>query len=487
MSNNLEKDKVINEVLSRVYSSNAIPELEYNRILERLEQIRIKIYAMLKEEFKSVTELIDKDDVILAGSVARRTALRGVSDCDIFIRFPSELNKEDLREIVLKTAVKIFRRNLIKERYAEHPYVEVYLDEFTLNIVPIYKVSPPNWRSAADRSYFHMLYLSNRLNDKLRREIIIAKSFIKGIGCYGAEVSVKGFSGYLIELLILAYKSFINLIKDTSRWRLPKIIDLEGYYRDKSHSYVRRLFPDKQLIVIDPVDKMRNVASALSNRKLAQFISASKFFLANPSINYFYPFSESHKESYYSNIDLNDIASRYAIITLIISHREQVEDILHGQLERLARKIYRQLRAAGFNVFKYDVYSNYQNISTIFYMLDAYKIALNYVDKGPPIYVPEERLVEFIKKHISDIVWLGDDYRWYLVRKRRYTDAKELIKNLINAKMIGLPKDIQPENILVVHINELLKLDKIYPEHFKLIVRWLSRFIKGEEFWRVFI
>ena len=37
---------------------------------------------------------------------------------------------------------------------------------------------------------------------------------VKGIGIYGAELSIAGFSGYVTEVLVLKYGDFKNVIKN---------------------------------------------------------------------------------------------------------------------------------------------------------------------------------------------------------------------------------------------------------------------------------
>ena len=41
------------------------------------------------------------------------------------------------------------------------------------------------------------------------------------------------------------------------------------------------------MVAVDPVDKNRNVAAALTLQKMSEFIVASENFIANPSEEYF--------------------------------------------------------------------------------------------------------------------------------------------------------------------------------------------------------
>jgi tRNA nucleotidyltransferase (CCA-adding enzyme) len=54
-----------------------------------------------------------------------------------------------------------------------------------------------------------------------------------GIGVYGAEIKVGGFSGYLCELLILHHNSFLDTVKAFARYKHRTVIDIEGYYEQR--------------------------------------------------------------------------------------------------------------------------------------------------------------------------------------------------------------------------------------------------------------
>jgi tRNA nucleotidyltransferase (CCA-adding enzyme) len=78
------------------------------------------------------------------------------------------------------------------------------------------------------------------------------------------KVKVEGFSGYLLELLILFYGDFISLVRNTADWRPPAFINTE---RIASKREIPKKF-DSSLKVIDPVDPNRNVASPLQDPEI---------------------------------------------------------------------------------------------------------------------------------------------------------------------------------------------------------------------------
>ena len=100
-------------------------------------------------------------------------------------------------------------------------------------------------------------------------EVRLLKKFMQGIGVYGAEIKVGGFSGYLCELLIMKYGSFAETVEAFANYNKRVIIDIENYYADRQNE-LSLLFPEP-LVIVDPVDKGRNVASAVQPAKTLQF------------------------------------------------------------------------------------------------------------------------------------------------------------------------------------------------------------------------
>lgn len=304
-----------------------------------------------------------------------------------------------------KTSYKIFGKKNVKRRFAEHPYAETYYKGIRFNIVPAYKTNPLNWLSPVDRTYYHSKYINEKLDKELIEDVLVLKSFLKGIEYYGAEISVKGFSGYLTELLIIHYNGFWNLIENISKWRPPIIIDIEKHYNRKRE--ILNMFPDARLIVVDPVDKGRNVAANVSNRNLSRLISAAKMLIKNPKEMFFYPFSEKYKEEFYKTIDIKGIIDK-SILCILIKHGEKIEDIYHGQLERLSRKPSRQIEMIKHIVLKRNVYNDYSSISMILLFLDSLKINGFYGRLGPPTHISNEK--EFLIKNRDKItLWIDDN------------------------------------------------------------------------------
>src|SRR5437879_6151863 len=220
------------------------------------------------------------------GSFAGGTWISYEADLDIFARFPPTMEREEWVEKVFPTLRKYFSRYRVIERYAEHPFLEFRVSGVRVNIVPSYDVKKGEWKSATDRTPYHTEFMQTHLTPDLRLEARLLKKFAKGIGTYGAEIKIGGFSGVLIDTLALYYRSFMETIRQASSWTKGTLLEIE-----KSGGVVDPKDRDSNvdLVVIDPVDPIRNLAAAVRPDKLWNFVAAGREFLRNPGLWYFFP------------------------------------------------------------------------------------------------------------------------------------------------------------------------------------------------------
>lgn len=209
------------------------------------------------------------------GSVAKGTYLRGHGDTDVFVAFPPELDRKTLVDRTQELA-ELLDDPVIA--YAEHPYAQGTWEGFPAEIVPCYDLDDPTQlRSAVDRTPFHTDYVIDRLTDDHRDEVRLLKAFLVACGCYGAQESVLGFSGYLCELLILAFEDLENTLAWAVRgFPSPIVVEAEA-----TESF------EDALVVVDPVDPSRNVAAAVTRRTLERFREAAAAFRAAPDASFF--------------------------------------------------------------------------------------------------------------------------------------------------------------------------------------------------------
>ena len=192
----LEIDKIADKVLKLIN-----PSFKDSEILKSIEKkIKDEIYSY------KIPQIVD---VKTGGSFAKDTNLKKDMDIDIFILIEKNTNEQDFEKIALNVGFKCLKEYHPITRYSEHPYVEGFVslkhnnkERVRINIVPCYNVEKGLWKSSADRSQYHTEYMKKNLTSEQKNQIRILKAFLKGIGIYGAELSIAGFSGYVTEVLV---------------------------------------------------------------------------------------------------------------------------------------------------------------------------------------------------------------------------------------------------------------------------------------------
>ncbi|HMK45816.1 MAG TPA: CCA tRNA nucleotidyltransferase [Methanocella sp.] len=358
---------------------------------------------------------------IHVGSTARDTWLRGKRDIDIFLPFPPDTSREQLELAGLKLARIV--SDDYEERYAEHPYISAIYNGYEIDLVPCYDVPDPSRiQSAVDRSPFHNRYVQSRING-MCDEVRLMKQFTHGTGVYGSELRTMGFSGYLCELLIIRYGSFIDVIRQGAGFHKGVIIDIEGHMNRE----VEHLEP---LIVIDPVDPKRNVAAALSEQKLYEFVDACRQFEERPAIEAFFP---PETEGFDEPQLLQALDNRGTLLVAItFKAPDIVEDTLYPQLRKAEESIVRMMEQHEFRVFGSGVWSDGKRSAIVLEMLIW---SLPQIERhlGPPLE-QREHATRFKEKYPAAYVY---GYRYAVDLPRKYADAASLIQDRLISCALG--------------------------------------------------
>jgi tRNA nucleotidyltransferase (CCA-adding enzyme) len=464
-------DKVILHVLERIKPNT------YER--EKLEKVTLLVK---KRVISEVQQGDSKAIVEVGGSVAKDTWLSGEADIDVFIRFPGSISRKMLGEVGLQIAKEALKEFPWRERFAEHPYLEAYIDGICINIVPCYKVEKGKWKSAADRSPFHTEYVRMKLSHKdLRDEIRLLKRFTKGVGVYGAEIKVGGFSGYLCELLILGYQSFIHTLKDIAKWKMKQLVDIENLYEGK-HLEALRYF-DAALIVIDPIDVNRNVAAAVSQEKFGELITASRCFLEKPDSSFFYP-----KEIILQSVNVLTEKLREGqsdFVFVIFRCEPEVPDILWGQLYKTTNALKKLLKHYEFSVLRSSVWSDEKGVNVLLFELESKDIPRPKRHIGPRF--DSQEAGNFLNKHLGvkntiSRPWIEGN-RWMVGISRSYVNAISLLREKIRdeGRSIGVAKKfVGNMKNSEIYINE--EILKFYRSN-KEFAKFLSEFLNSKPNW----
>lgn len=397
----------------------------------------------------------------LQGSIAHKTWVSNERDIDIFILFSTNYALDEIKRVGLELGKEVSHGKW-RERYAEHPFIEATIDDYRVDIVPCYKISEYSERiTAVDRTPLHTEYLSERIGEKNKDEIILLKSFMKGIGVYGAELKVRGFSGYLCELLTLYYGSFEGVLRGALRWKTQEVIDIAEHYAEEET--VVTVFKEP-LIIIDPVDPTRNVAAAVSSDRIADLKAAARAFIQDPSPRFFRPpevMPLSTKE-----IERLIVTRKTDTLFIQFPCHKISPDILWGELGKSAKTLKRIMELHDFTVIGYDAWSDEDSVAVIVLELTSVNLPSIAIHEGPFAGHPSQE--RFLEKHLRNVrkvagPWIKDG-KWQVELEREHANAKHLIETKLtgeNLSELGLSRDIAEwikEGIKVTLNEEILPL-----------------------------
>jgi len=439
---------------------------------ERLKSIARKVLSRIGE--LAGAEGIECES-ILVGSAARGTWLSGDHDLDVFIGVPEGSPLAPALEIARLVAPKF------EERYAEHAYVHAFLEGFELDLVPCYLVEDASRIiSAVDRTPFHNRYVSARIGG-LEDEVLLLKQFMKGIGVYGSELKVGGFSGYLAELLIIRRGSFFGVLEGAASWRPGEVIDLADH-SSRDH--------EDPLVVVDPVDPGRNVAAALDLDRMFAFVAASRLFLREPALEFFFP----KPIPPLSDEELREqLAKRKSSLILIeFAAPDLVEDVVFPQLRKAEESVRALLDRNGFSVLRSDVdrhraapagtgdgdpgvSGRSEGCGAIRMLFELSVSSLPRVERriGPPVW-EAEHAKKFVASHPEPLSGpYIEDGRVVVETARKFEKAEELLRAQVAS--ISLGRHLGPElrrGYKIYGGEEILKVRD--PEFRAFVARYFS-------------
>ena len=360
----MDKIETINKEVIEIITPNKSENDALNKTIKKLKILINKEIKIMK-----IPATIG-----LVGSTAKNTYIQDNLDIDIFLLFPTYYSKNEFSNNTIRIGNKILMNS--EESYAEHPYIRGYYNKYKVEIVPCYKIENASQKlSSVDRTPLHTKYIKKNLKEFQKKEVRLLKQFLIGIGCYGAEADVEGFSGYLCEILILKFTSFINLVKKVSSWKHG-----EKFSLDKKNIPVFKT----PLIFIDPVDYKRNVASALSNKKFELFIFACKKYLDNPSVKFFFPnkINPWPIEKIKSEIEKQDAL----FIGILLPKPNIIIENLYPQIRKAAKSISTSSEKYGFKILDVSYHIDKKNnLIIIILKLDKKLLKFEYKHIGPPL------------------------------------------------------------------------------------------------------
>ena len=421
------------------------------------------------EEEKIIDDIIKrlrKFDVqpILVGSIAKGTDIRDSKDIDIFIMFHKDTSREELEKRGLEIGKKVFSDMKIPYEidYAEHPYICGTKGRHMIEIVPCYDTKEV--KSAVDRTPYHTHYVKKKLSREpgMREDIRLLKQFMKGAFVYGAEAKVQGFSGYLAELLVINYGSFEKALKAASEWRFRGIVlDPESLWKERDT--IAYFFKGADLIIVDPVDKDRNAAAAVSKQKLSEYIVAARNFLKAPVRSFFFPAKEKTPDKKELLKKMKARGTKVAAIEF--THPKINPNTLFSQLRKTQEAVKQSMELQGFKVLKSDIWTDELNRSLVIYDMEIFSLPNIKSHMGPPIDQARKEQEKFLQKYAKYRPYIKED-RWSADIEREYTDIEQLFPKIIldrtgfgkNLRELKEIKMLSGEDILKTRDADLLKV-----------------------------
>lgn len=473
-----ELDKVLSIVLAMIKPSED----------DKIKLFKIYYYVRDLVEKCIENKIINKRITLsLQGSLAKDTFLKTQSDIDLFLLFDHEENVtvDWFKSILIPKLMSCFNNYQYTLNYASHPYITLHIDNVEVNIVPAFKVrSPDDIVSAVDRTPFHTEYIKTHLTETQKDEVRLLKQFLRSWKLYGAEIEVQGFSGYLTELLILAYDSFYNLLKNAVNWRAYRTcIDIEHHY--KSIKDCLEKFKNNVLIVVDPVDARRNSAAAVSLKKFSLFKLLARLFMEKPSIQFFQEETikdvDKNTEMAKISIDVRLRGYNSCIYIVLFDVIKQIPDVIWGQLNRLKSAIINSLTSYGVSK---DLYSDIwvdDNLSKAVIAIEIIDCDKRYkLHIGPYAYDTNNAIKFFIKNKDSELgPWIGDDGRLYAIKKFDREIILRFIVSLISSMSLSgirFVKAALVSNLTDLYSIDLANIDFLY---------WFKIFLERKPFKKI--
>ena len=261
-------------------------------ILSQIKPTKEELVFLQKEASSFIKELNLKLKKIkvkatIGGSFAKNTLLRETQEIDIFVKFPYTQYKNQSEKL---SAILARYLPHVTRMHGSRDYFQVKRKNITFEIVPVLDIKNAKQAlNVTDISPLHTSYVKKHLTLKQADDVRLLKQFCKANNLYGAESYIQGFSGYVLEILVLHYKTFINVLKQASTGKEKVIIDPAKHYTTKS-ALLQTLNVAKiysPLIIVDPVQPERNIAAALSEEKFTLLKKCAKAYLKKQNKEFF--------------------------------------------------------------------------------------------------------------------------------------------------------------------------------------------------------
>jgi len=378
------------------------------------ERINGLAKTLLAKTRRAARMFPEASGVLMGGSFAKGTWLPKHVDLDIFVRIDPVTPEERFEKVGLDIGATATKGFPMGKKYAQHPYTEATVDGVRVNIVPCFAVRAGEWKSAADRSPYHV-ELVEKFPAEWKKEIRLLKLFMNGVGVYGAEIQRQGFSGYVAEVLVMKHRGFESVV----RWFADYTMPANG----------------RAFSLPDPVDEGRDLGIAVSGESLGRMVLACREFLKRPTMGYFGRMRGKPHASL-----------REEVYALCFTHKELSEDTLWGELRKTLKHVVRHLEVQGFLIARAMAASDNRTRSAILLVPEFTNLPEIGQRVGPTVDRKKdvEAFVSTNSKQ-SRLIWVDDDARVRLLRPRRYVRLVDILEAVMKGKVgpTGASKELE--------------------------------------------
>ncbi|MBU0756833.1 MAG: CCA tRNA nucleotidyltransferase [Nanoarchaeota archaeon] len=367
------------------------------------------------------------------GSVAKGTFLKDDYDVDLFVKFDFEKYKDKDISKFLENVLSNYKS--LEKLHGSRDYFQVLVSDITYELVPVIDICDPKEAlNVTDMSPMHVTWVKKNIREGMQDDIRLTKKFCKGIGVYGAESYISGFSGHVIDILILNYGSFLELLEKAALWKPKVIIDVEKHYKKNEVLFeLNRSKTLGPLVVVDPVLQNRNASAALSLEKFDIFRKKAKEFMKNPSRDFFF-------REIVTPDSLNKKAGKNIVIAFGADPGKGKVDVLGSKLLKAFDHILVAFQKNDFLVKESGWEWDKKDSALFWFIIDPKPLEAVEEILGPPEKI-KEHAAAFSKKYKDVFTERG---KLHARIRRKYTKAEQLAENILKDKYVKQrTKDIE--------------------------------------------
>jgi tRNA nucleotidyltransferase (CCA-adding enzyme) len=394
-----------------------------NKTIKNLKPDMKAIKPKVDEILKKINAALRKNKIkaaaVAGGSYAKGTLIKDDYDIDIFVRFKYSYKDEDISKL-LAQVLKPLRPDLV---HGSRDYFHVKNDKMTFEIVPVLECKDPKKAvNVTDMSPMHVDWVRKQLKNKpkLADDIKLAKQFCKASKLYGAESYIMGFSGHVLDILVIHYNGFLNLLKQAAKWQDRIVVDFNNYYGGRALNELNRSKTVSPLIVIDPILPARNAAAAMSRENYDRFKQAAKDFLAKPSEKYF-------EKKELTEAELKKLAAGNRLAYLSVTAKKGKVDIIGAKLLKCFSFIKQELEKNDFRLLDSGWGWDKKTKAFFWYIIRPEALSEYIRVMGPPMH-EKSHVERFRQKHKDTFV---EGNRIYTNIRRKFRQLEPFFSDVI--------------------------------------------------------